>query len=97
MSGFCFISKLVEQAVAFQASDHIISNALDNVSQPNKLCHFRGEATAGVLPDQLAAFDTVDHSALFYCLSSGVVLDWFSSYMTDCSQCINIGFIVSEA
>ena len=62
----------------------------------------RGEATAVVLLDQSAAFDTIDHSTLIECLSSwfgvgGVVLDWFRSYLSDRYQCIKIGSVLSDA
>ena len=62
----------------------------------------RGESTAVVLLDQSAAFEVIDRSTLIHCLSSwfgigGVVLDWFKSYLSDGSQCIKIGTILSEA
>ena len=62
----------------------------------------RGEATAVVLLDQSAAFDTIDHGTLLDCLSSwfgvgGIVLDWFKSYLSDRSQCLKIGSILSDA
>ena len=61
----------------------------------------RGEATAVVLLDQSAAFDTIDHSTLIDCLTSwfavdGAFLDWFKSYLSDCFQCIKIGSVLSE-
>ena len=47
-------------------------------------------------------FDTIDHDALLNSLSScfgvsGVVLDWFKSYLSDHVQCIKIGSILSDA
>ena len=83
--GLCFISKLVEHAIASQL---ICSNRLDNVKQSAyKLGHStktamlsiendvhlalaRGEATAVVLLDQSAPFDKINHGALLDCLSS---------------------------
>ena len=55
-----------------------------------------------MLLDQTAAFDTIDHSTLLDCLScwfgvGGVVLDWFKSYLSDHSQCVKIGSILSDA
>ena len=52
--------------------------------------------------DQSAAFDTIDHDTLLDSLSSwfgisGVVLDWFKSYLSDRVQCIKIGSILSDA
>ena len=62
------------------------------------LAFAKGEfyATAVVLLDQSAAFDTIDHDTLLISLSSwfgvsGVVLDWFKSYLSDRVQCIKIG------
>ena len=65
------------------------------------LAFAKGEATAVVLLDQSAAFDTIDHDTLLNSLSSwfvvnGVVLDWFKSYLSDCVQCIKIGSILSD-
>ena len=62
----------------------------------------RGEATAFVLLNQSAVFDTIDHSMLTECLSTwfgvgGVVLTWFKSYLCDYYQCIKIGSIFSDA
>ena len=62
----------------------------------------RGEATAVVLLNKLAVFDTNDHGTLLDCLGSwfgigGVFLDWFNSYLSDCSLCIKIGSILFDA
>ena len=44
---------------------------------------------------------TIDNDSLLDCLSSWfgvrVVLDWFKSYLSDCSQCVKIGSILSNA
>ena len=55
-----------------------------------------------MLLDQSAAFDTIDHGTLLGCLSSwfgvsGVVLEWFKSYLSDRLQCVKIGSILSDA
>ena len=57
--------------------------------------------TAVVLLDQSYAFDTIDHDTLLDSLSSwfrvsGVVLDWFKSYLSDHVQCIKIEPILSD-
>ena len=46
----------------------------------------RGEATAVMLLDQAAEFDTIGNGTLLDCLSflfgvGGIVLDWFMSYL----------------
>ena len=61
----------------------------------------KGEASAVVLLNQSAVFDTADHDTLLDSLSSwfdvgGVVLHWFKSYLLDCVQCIRIGSILSD-
>ena len=60
------------------------------------------EATAVVLLDQSAAFDTINNDTLLDCLSScfgvdGVVLNWFNPYLFEHSQCVKIGSILSDA
>lgn len=53
-----------------------------------------GRVTALVLLDVSAAFDTVKHSVLIQWLESfgvtSLALNWFSSYLSDRSQCISI-------
>ena len=54
-----------------------------------------------VLLDQSAAFDTIDHDKLLDCLRKwfcvgGRCLDWFKSYLSDRTQCIKIGSVLSE-
>ena len=60
------------------------------------------ETTAAVLLDQSATFDMIDHGTLLDCLNfwfgvGGAVLDWFKSYLSDCSKCVKIGSILSDA
>ena len=62
----------------------------------------RSEATAAVLLDELAAFNSIGLGMLLDCSSSwfgvgGIVMDWFKSYLSGCSQCIKIGSILSDA
>ena len=81
---------------------HSTETALLSIKNDVHLALARGEATAVVLLDQLAAFNTIDHGTLLDCLSSwfgvgGVVLEWFKSYLSDHLQCIKIGSILSDA
>ena len=81
---------------------HSTESALLSIKNDVHLAFARGEATAVVLLDQSAAFDTIDHDTLLDSLSSwfsvsGVVLDWFKSYLSDRVQCIKIGSILSDA
>ena len=61
--------------------------ALLSIKNDIHLSLSRGEATALVLLDLSAAFDTIDHSTLLSCLLDwfgvgGSTLKWFSSYLT---------------
>ena len=83
-------------------SGHSTETALVSVKNDVPLALDRGEATAVVLLDQSAAFDTIDHSTLLDCLSScfgigGIVLERFESYLSDHLQCVKIGSILSDA
>ena len=65
---------------------HSTKTALLSIKNNAHLALLKGEATAVVLLDQLAVFDTIDHGTLLDCLSSwfgvgGVVLDWFKFYL----------------
>ena len=60
-----------------------------------------GEATALVLLDLSAAFDTIDHSTLLSCLLDwfcvgGSALTWLSSYLTEHFQAVKIGSTLSD-
>ena len=81
---------------------HSTESALLSIKNDVHLAFAKGEATAVVLLDQSAAFDTIDHDTLLNSLSSwfgvsGVVLDWFKSYLSDRVQCIKIGSVLSDA
>ena len=80
---------------------HSTETALLSIKNDVHLALARGEATAVVLLDQSAAFDTIDHGTLLDCWSSwfgvgGVVLEWIKSYLSDRSQCVKIGSILSD-
>ena len=80
---------------------HSTESALLSIKNVH-LAFAKGEATAVVLLDQSAAFDTIDHDTLLDSLSSWfgvgrVVLHWFKSYLSDRVQCIKIGSILSDA
>ena len=81
---------------------HSTESALLSIKSDVHLAFAKCEATAVVLLDQSAAFDTIDHDTLLDSLSSwfcvsGVVLDWFKSYLSDRAQCIKIGSILFDA
>ena len=81
---------------------HSTESALLSIKNDVHLAFAKGEATAVVLLDQSAAFDTIDHDTLLDSLSSWfgvgwVVLHWFKSYLSDHVQCIKIGSILSDA
>ena len=67
---------------------HSTETALLHIKNDIHLSLSRGEATALVLLDLSAAFDTIDHSTLLGCLRDwfdvgGSALKWFSSYLTE--------------
>ena len=69
-------------------SGHSTEMSLLSIKNDIHLSLFRGEATALVLLDLSAAFDTIDHSTLLSCLLDwfsvgGSALKWFSSYLTE--------------
>ena len=60
----------------------------------------KGMPTALVLLDLSAAFDTIDHRVLLECLSSwfgfsDIVLEWFSSYLSDRLHSVKVGRTLS--
>ena len=68
---------------------HSTETALLSIKNEVHLALARGEATAVVLLDQSAAFDTVDHSTLIECLSSWFGVGFlFSLYTTPLSNVI---------
>ena len=74
---------------------HSTETALLSIKNDIHLSLSRGEATALVLLDLSAVFDTIDHSTLLGCLLDwfsvgGSALKWFSSYLTECSQSVKI-------
>ena len=82
-------------------SGHSTETALLSIKNDIHLSLSRGEATALVLLDLSAAFDTIDHSTLLDCLLdwlgvSGLALKWFSSYLTERYQCVKIGSTLSK-
>ena len=75
---------------------HSTETALLSIKNEVHLSLARGEATALVLLDLSAAFDTIDHNILLGYLKSwfglgGTVLKWFASYLSDQCQTIKIG------
>ena len=80
---------------------HLTESALLSFKNNVHLAFAKGEATAVVLLDQSAAFNTIDYDKLLNSLRSwfgvaGVVLHWFKSYLSDHVQCIKTGSILSD-
>ena len=100
-----YLSKYIQAENVRQSAHklgHSTESALLSIKNDVHLAFAKGEATAVVLLDQSAAFDTIDHDTLLDSLSSwfgvgGVVLDWFKFYLSDCVQCIKIGSILYDA
>ena len=80
---------------------HLTKSALPSIKHEVHLALARSGTTSVVVLDQWAAFDMIDHGTLQDFLSSwfdgGVVLDWFKFYLSDHSQCVKIGSILSDA
>ena len=82
-------------------SGHSMETALLSIKNDIHLSLSRGEATALVLLDLLAAFDTIDHSTILSCRLNwfgvgGSALKWFSSYWTEHFQFVKIGSTLSD-
>ena len=82
-------------------SGHSTEVALLSIKNDIHLSLSRGEATALVLLDLSAAFDTIDHTTLLsYLLHwfgvGGSALKWFSSYLMDHFQSVKIGSTLSD-
>ena len=82
-------------------SGHSTETALLSIKNDIHLSLSRGEATALVLLDLSAAFDTIDHSIRLSCLLDwfgvgGSALQWFSSYLTERFQSVKIGSTLSN-
>ena len=82
-------------------SGHSTETALVSIKNDVHLSLSWGEATALVLLDLSAAFDTIDHSTLLSCLLDsfcvgGSALTWLSSYLTEHFQSVKIGSTLSD-
>ena len=82
-------------------SGHSRETALLSIKNDIHLSLSQGEATALVLLDLYAAFDMIDHSTLINCQLDwfsvgGSTLKWFSSYLTEHYQSVQIGSTMSD-
>ena len=82
-------------------SDYSTETALLSIKNYIHLSLSRGEATALVLLDLSATFDTIDHSTLLSCLLDwfgvgGSTVKWFSFYLTERFQSVKIGSTLSD-
>ena len=81
---------------------HSTETALVRVSNDILMSLDQHKAVALVLLDLSAAFDTVDHGLLIRLLNqrlgiTGTALRWFSSYLSDRSQCVSINGVKSAS
>ena len=82
-------------------SGHSTEMALLSIKNDIHLSLSRGEATALVLLDLSAAFDTTDYSTLLSCLLywfsiGGSTLKWFSTFLTEHFPSVKIGSTLSD-
>ena len=80
---------------------HSTESALLNIQDDLFLNMSEGSTTALTLLDLSAAFDTIDHSILFHRLHecygiNGLALSWFESYLSDRTQSVKIGSVLSH-
>ena len=80
---------------------HSTETALLQIKHDIHLNMAKGNATALILLDLSAAFDTIDHDLLLARLSTsygigGKALNWFESYLSPRSQRIKVGDALSE-
>ena len=81
---------------------HSTETALLSIQNYMRVALSKGEATAVVLLNLSAAFNTINHFTLLNRLSSwfgicGSAITWFRSYLTDHFQCIIISPVLSKA
>lgn len=93
-------NNLLETFQSAYRKDHSTESALLRVQ--NDILHAIGgqKVVLLILLDLSAAFDTVEHSSLLSILKhlgiEGTALQWFSSYLENRSQCINISGTKSD-
>ena len=80
---------------------HSTESALLNIPDDLFLNMSEGSTTALTLLDLSAAFDTIDHSILFHRLYecygiNGLALSWFKSYLSDRTQSVKVGSVLSH-
>ena len=100
-----WLTILIDKAWITHTSQHMSGHSTEtgllSIKNDIHLSLSRGEATALVVLDLSAAFDTIDHSTLLSCLLDwfgvgGSALKWFSSYLTECFQSVKIGSSLSD-
>ena len=106
VSNLPFVSKILERAVLLQLQSHLSTK----ISQYRNFCFelLEGLLTKSdqklvsvlALLDLSAAFDTLDHAILLRRLEStfgisGLALSWFESYLSDRTQSVVVGSLMS--
>jgi hypothetical protein len=91
LSKYLINNNLNQSLQSAYKSGHCTETALIRVKNDIMMLIDQGKPIILVLLDLSAAFDTVDHNALFSRLKdmlvlSGKVLEWFRSYLEQCSQ-----------
>ena len=89
-------SGLLPRLQSAYRAGHSTETAVLKVLSDILLAIAAGDLSALVLLDLSAAFDTVDHDILLQRLKtsyglSGMVLEWFRSYLVGRHQCVRIG------
>lgn len=94
-------NNLYEKFQSGFCTTHSTETALVRIKNDLLIAADNGFPSILILLDLSAAFDTVDHDILLHRLQytagfSGPALDWFSSYLTNRSECVALGDATSE-
>ena len=98
------ISSWIKETVllCYHLSDEAAQNLHQVRAQDDLFLNMsEGSTTALTLLDLSAAFDTIDHSILFHRLYecygiNGLALSWFKSYLSDRTQSVKVGSVLSH-
>ena len=97
LGGSCLLAGFRSACGGFRSMEGALLNIQDDLF----LNMSEGSTTALTLLDLSAAFDTIDRSILFHRLHecygiNGLALSWFRSYLSDRTQSVKVGSVLSH-